>query len=145
MAPCYPVGEGHLSSYLQDSKEITDVLLRFPLRDADHSGGTGVHEWHLLGMYGPEAGPVAPSRCIALGSPSSVGADHGDPVEEEGWAHYCPSSLPPSLLWSTLFDNFVKTFWINIQIHIHIDPGSCSNKSLTRHGHFLRFDAPEYT
>lgn len=27
MTPCYPVGEGHLSSYLQDSKDITDALL----------------------------------------------------------------------------------------------------------------------
>lgn len=57
-----------------------------------------------------------------------------------------PTEQNSSSTWLHLiFDNIVKTYWINIQIHIHIDPGSCSNKYLTRHWHFLRFDAPEYT
>lgn len=30
------------------------------------------------------------------------GADHRDQVEEEGWAHYWSSSLPPSLFISSV-------------------------------------------
>lgn len=69
-----------LTLWVKSTSSVIYRTLRIPLmpcydflwRDVDHSGATCVHEWHLLGTYGPEAGPVAPSRCVALGFPSSV-------------------------------------------------------------------------